>query len=119
MSRKACDCNACVQRRAGLISPANFWIAPFQRAKVVGVDKGSHLLGRELWVRVGPPERVPVRDIESKRKANDVPTYQTHLFDDYGDPLRIGADQLELLARDERDFASFVECEYWKTWWDQ
>jgi hypothetical protein len=98
---------------------SDFWIAPFQRAKVIRVNDCHWLLGRELWVKVGAPERVPVRDIESKREVYDAPTYITHLFDDQGYPIRSGADQLELLARDERDFVSFVECEYWKTWRDQ
>lgn len=86
---------------------------------MIRVNDCPWLLGRELWVKVGAPERVPVYDVENRRAASDDPTYITHLFDDLGNPLRIGADQLELLARDERDFASYVECEYWKTWRDE
>lgn len=96
----------------------HFWIAPFQRARIIKTNDYPDLMGRELWVMQGKPEAVPVYDIERRRNVSDDPTYTSHLFDDQGNPVRIGADQVELLARNEHDFASYVECEYWKTWRD-
>ena len=95
------------------------WRGPFQRAKVIKVNNCPWLLGRELWVRVGRPERHKLRDIERKRPVSTDPTYVSNLYDHDGVPVHIGADQLELLARDERDFSEEVECEFWKTWRDR
>ncbi len=97
----------------------DYWHAPFQRAKIIRTNSMPRLLGRELWVRVGPPERVPAYDIERRGPIDDSPTYLTHLYDDHGNPLRMRADQLELLARDKEDFAECVEVEYWKTFRDR
>lgn len=101
------------------MSDRDYWRAPFQRAKVVKTNDYRNLIGRELWVRVGPPVRRKVSDVERKRPAARSLCYTTNLFDDRGVPLLIGADQVELLARDASDFSECVEVEYWKTWRDR
>jgi hypothetical protein len=88
--------------------------ANFQRARIIRTNEHAELLGRELWVKAGPPERRPLRDIEGKRPVCDDPAYETHLFDDFGNPVWVSADQVELLSRSEKDFVRHVVVEYWR-----
>ena len=94
------------------------WTGSFQRARVVRARDHQELVGRELWVRVGRPQDETTRDIYRIAPDTTSPCYQTNLFDDFGDVVLVGAHHLELLARNERDFAERVDCVYWKDFRD-
>jgi hypothetical protein len=90
----------------------------WQRARIVSAyETYRYCIGQELWV-IGQPEddgrtsydpqtNTPVEGAEG-------PSYDTNLMDPDGRDISVRANRLELLARDENDFADDVDLIPWE-----
>jgi len=89
----------------------------WQKAKILsGEPEYASWIGREIWVRAERPEIRYALDALTSRPIvdNDKPVYIVNLTDGAGREGCVGAHRVELLARDEKDFAEDVELIPWE-----
>jgi hypothetical protein len=88
------------------------WKGPkWQRARIVDLEEHPDLNGRELWIELSEPV-IRATTIVATHQPMHIRGYRTHLR--LQEPLWIGCKAVELLARDENDFADDVELIPWQ-----
>lgn len=87
----------------------------WQRARVVRFDVDPRLIGRELWVRIAPPT-LDHRVNRWTGMPDFSPCYDVNLLGSNGEVGAASKSTIELLARDENDFADDVPLIPWEQW---
>ncbi len=94
------------------MSPQPKW----QRARVVQAIRADEhfLLNREFWCRIGRPVPFAGYSAVTGRPEPETMCLETNLINEKGEPLRFTLRYVELLARDENDFAEDVPLQRWE-----
>jgi hypothetical protein len=80
----------------------------WQRARIINGQGVPESLGVEVWVKCGPPVSKATNGINGGW-CEPVPRYEVAILPRFGQNCLVAADDIELLARDEKDFAESVE----------
>ena len=89
----------------------------WQRGRIL-VSQFTESVGRDVWVALERPVTRGGWLLQSGEFVDPTPSYLMHLIDQ-GRQIAIFADRIELLARDEDDFADSVELIPWETFLEQ
>lgn len=84
----------------------------WQRALVIKAEGVSETVGRVVWIRAQAPRIVDAIEPRTGKKHLSVRRFESNLLRDnsFGEilPVQVAPHQIELLARDENDFADDV-----------
>ncbi len=88
----------------------------WQRVKVIEIvrDDERFLLGRELWCRIGRPIPFAGYSVSDGKPEPVTMCLESNILNRKGEPLRFTIRYIELLARDEKDFAEDVPLQRWE-----
>jgi hypothetical protein len=85
----------------------------WQHARVLKSIDLPEAIGRKIWIKIEPPAERGGRDVMTLEICEVTPTHLTNLHSS-GLRIIISTEQIELLARDENDFAEDVPLIPWE-----
>ena len=93
----------------------------WQRARILSAEKNYvRAVGREIWVKIGKPFETNGTDAATQMPCKKTgPGFEVNIDGPGGRLGFIAATRLELLARDENDFADDVPLIPWETFLEE